>query len=197
LDLDRNIRPQVGITLASGGTADMGAYEGAEFIKSIASGNWHIASTWNYNRIPGNTDKVIIDTNHTVTVSTPDNTSQANSVEFRSGARILYLALGGCGWGCRFVILIVCRLCHCERSKAICWITGMGLQTPFHQSIRLPRYARNDKARRQRTSNTLSSIHQIGLQNSDSCLAMTECNPFLRELLGLVVTPSTDTDSLF
>jgi Concanavalin A-like lectin/glucanases superfamily/Right handed beta helix region len=74
LDLDRNPRPK-------GGKTDMGAYESnvnMNEIISIATGNWESNSTWNLERVPLATDKVILN-NHTVTVTT--NTAKAKIIE--------------------------------------------------------------------------------------------------------------------
>jgi Concanavalin A-like lectin/glucanases superfamily len=74
LDLDRKPRPQ-------GGKTDMGAYESnvnMNEIISIATGNWETPATWNLDRVPLATDKVILN-NHTVTVTT--NTAKAKNVE--------------------------------------------------------------------------------------------------------------------
>jgi hypothetical protein len=57
-------------------------------ITSIATGNWESATTWNLNRLPTNTDHVIIDTNHTVTVTTPD--ANAKKVETRGNAKVIF-----------------------------------------------------------------------------------------------------------
>jgi serine protease AprX len=57
-------------------------------ITSIATGNWENATTWNLNRLPTNTDHVIIDTNHTVTVTTPD--ANAKKVETRGNAKVIF-----------------------------------------------------------------------------------------------------------
>ncbi|MES2794655.1 MAG: LamG-like jellyroll fold domain-containing protein [Bacteroidota bacterium] len=75
LDLDRNTRPK-------GGKTDMGAYESninMNEIISIATGNWESNTTWNLNRIPLATDKVILNTPFSVTVTT--NTAKAKIVE--------------------------------------------------------------------------------------------------------------------
>lgn len=74
LDLERNPRPK-------GGKTDMGAYESninMNEIISIATGNWESNSTWNLDRIPLQTDKVIMN-GHTVTVTTPN--AKAKNVE--------------------------------------------------------------------------------------------------------------------
>ncbi|PWK26386.1 subtilase family protein [Arcicella aurantiaca] len=57
-------------------------------ITSVASGNWESPATWNLNRLPTNTDNVIIDTNHTVTVTTPD--ANAKKVETRGNAKVIF-----------------------------------------------------------------------------------------------------------
>ena len=75
LDLDRNPRPR-------GGKTDMGAYESninMNEIISIATGNWESNSTWNLNRVPLATDKVILNTPFSVTITT--NTAKAKIVE--------------------------------------------------------------------------------------------------------------------
>jgi hypothetical protein len=74
LDLDRNLRPK-------GGKTDMGAYESnvnLNEIISIINGNWETNSTWNLDRIPLETDKVIMN-GHTVTVTTA--TAKAKIIE--------------------------------------------------------------------------------------------------------------------
>ena len=57
-------------------------------ITSIATGNWENATTWNLNRLPTNADNVIIDANHTVTVTTPD--ANAKKVETRGNAKVIF-----------------------------------------------------------------------------------------------------------
>ena len=87
LDLDRNVRPK------DGGT-DMGAYEAIlnpNEIISIITGNWESNSTWNLNRIPLFTDKVIVN-GHQVTVTT--NAARAKNLEYKTGAILRYLSGG-------------------------------------------------------------------------------------------------------
>jgi trimeric autotransporter adhesin len=55
-------------------------------ITSITTGNWESASTWNLGRVPLVTDKVIIDQNHIVTVTS--NAATAKNVEYKIGANI-------------------------------------------------------------------------------------------------------------
>jgi hypothetical protein len=55
-------------------------------ITSITTGNWESITTWNLGRVPLATDRVVIDQNHTVSITT--NGAIAKSVEYRSGATI-------------------------------------------------------------------------------------------------------------
>ncbi len=92
LDLDRNPKPK-------GGKTDMGAYESnvnMNEIISIITGNWESNSTWNLNRIPLPTDKVIMN-GHQVTVTT--NTARAKDLEYKTGAILRYLSGGGLRFG--------------------------------------------------------------------------------------------------
>jgi hypothetical protein len=57
-------------------------------ITSIVSGNWESFTTWNLNRLPTAADDVVIDANHTVTVTTPD--ANAKKIETRNNAKIIY-----------------------------------------------------------------------------------------------------------
>ena len=87
LDLDRNPRPR-------GGKTDMGAYESnvnMNEIISIATGNWESNSTWNLNRVPLATDKVIMN-GHTVTVTT--NTAKAKIIEQKPSSDLKFNAGG-------------------------------------------------------------------------------------------------------
>jgi Right handed beta helix region len=87
LDLDRNVRPK------DGGT-DIGAYEvivNPNEIISIITGNWESNDTWNLNRLPLATDKVIVN-GHQVTVTT--NTARAKNLEYKTGAILRYLSGG-------------------------------------------------------------------------------------------------------
>jgi hypothetical protein len=87
LDLDRNPRPK-------GGKTDMGAYESNVNMNEIiskATGNWETTTTWNLERIPLLTDKVILN-GHQVTVTT--NTARAKDLEYKTGAILRYLAGG-------------------------------------------------------------------------------------------------------
>jgi hypothetical protein len=87
LDLDRNLRPK-------GGKTDMGAYESSinlNEIISIANGNWETTTTWNLERIPLPTDKVILN-GHQVMVTT--NTARAKELEYKAGGILRYLAGG-------------------------------------------------------------------------------------------------------
>jgi hypothetical protein len=82
--LDRNLRPK-------GGKTDMGAYESninMNEIISIATGNWESNSTWNLDRLPLPTDKVILN-GHQVTVTT--NAARAKDLEYKVGAVLRYL----------------------------------------------------------------------------------------------------------
>jgi Concanavalin A-like lectin/glucanases superfamily len=87
LDLDRNPRPR-------GGKTDMGAYESninQNEIISKATGNWETTTTWNLERLPLATDKVILN-GHQVTVTT--NTARAKDLEYKTGAVLRYLSGG-------------------------------------------------------------------------------------------------------
>jgi hypothetical protein len=87
LDLDRNPRPK-------GGKTDMGAYESnvnMNEIISIITGNWESNTTWNLDRIPLFTDKVIVN-GHQVTVAT--NAARAKDLEYKTGAILRYLSGG-------------------------------------------------------------------------------------------------------
>lgn len=57
-------------------------------ITSIASGNWETAGTWDLNRLPTTADNVIIDANHTVTVTTPE--ANAKKVETRNNGKVIF-----------------------------------------------------------------------------------------------------------
>lgn len=57
-------------------------------ITSIATGNWESPATWNLNRLPTAADDVVIDANHTVTVTTPD--ANAKKVETRSNGKVIF-----------------------------------------------------------------------------------------------------------
>jgi serine protease AprX len=57
-------------------------------IRSVTSGNWEDAATWNLNRVPLTTDNAVIDNNHNVTITT-DN-ANANKVETRSNAKLIH-----------------------------------------------------------------------------------------------------------
>ena len=84
LDLERNPRPK-------GGKTDMGAYESnvnMNEIISIITGNWESNTTWNLNRIPLPTDKVIVN-GHQVTVTT--NTARVKDLEYKTGAILRYV----------------------------------------------------------------------------------------------------------
>jgi Concanavalin A-like lectin/glucanases superfamily/Right handed beta helix region len=87
LDLDRNPKPR-------GGKTDMGAYESnvnMNEIISIATGNWEAPGTWNLERVPLATDKVILN-NHTVTVTTPN--AKAKNVEQKPSSNLRFNAGG-------------------------------------------------------------------------------------------------------
>lgn len=60
----------------------------AGVITSILSGNWETPTTWNLNRVPTTADNVIIEANHTVTVTTND--ANAKKVETRSNAKVIF-----------------------------------------------------------------------------------------------------------
>lgn len=57
-------------------------------ITSIATGNWETAATWDLNRLPTTADNVIIDANHTVTVTTPD--ANAKKVETKNNGKVIF-----------------------------------------------------------------------------------------------------------
>ena len=57
-------------------------------IASVASGNWETPATWNLNRVPTTADNVIIEANHTVTVTTND--ANAKKVETRSNGKVIF-----------------------------------------------------------------------------------------------------------
>jgi predicted outer membrane repeat protein len=66
-------------------------------ITSIKTGNWEDASTWDLNRIPILTDLVIIDQNHTVTLTgtgNAKNLSQRSNAKLRMAATTTRLRLG-------------------------------------------------------------------------------------------------------
>jgi len=87
LDLDRNPRPR-------GGKTDMGAYESNVNMNEIiskATGNWETTTTWNLERLPLPTDKVILN-GHQVTVTT--NAARAKDLEYKAGAFLRYLSGG-------------------------------------------------------------------------------------------------------
>jgi hypothetical protein len=87
LDLDTNPRPK-------GGKTDMGAFESNVNMNEIiskATGNWETTTTWNLERLPLATDKVILN-GHQVTVITPN--ARAKDLEYKTGAILRYLAGG-------------------------------------------------------------------------------------------------------
>ncbi|MCU0470793.1 MAG: hypothetical protein MUF58_19580, partial [Arcicella sp.] len=87
LDLDTNPRPK-------GGKTDMGAFESNVNMNEIiskATGNWETTTTWNLERLPLATDKVILN-GHQVTVITPN--ARAKDLEYKAGAILRYLAGG-------------------------------------------------------------------------------------------------------
>jgi hypothetical protein len=57
-------------------------------ITSVASGNWEIPATWDLARIPNAVDKVVINDNHNVTVTT--NAAAAKKIEYKSNAKIIF-----------------------------------------------------------------------------------------------------------
>ena len=57
-------------------------------ITSVISGNWETPATWNLNRVPTTADNVIIEANHTVTVTTND--ANAKKVEARSNGKVIF-----------------------------------------------------------------------------------------------------------
>lgn len=57
-------------------------------ITSVVSGNWETPPTWDLNRLPTVADNVIINNNHTVTVTTPN--ANAKKVETRSNAKVIF-----------------------------------------------------------------------------------------------------------
>ena len=85
-DLDENLRRY------NGGSVDMGAYEyqgnpTATLVISVASGNWESNSTWDIGRVPTLGDYVIIDQNHTISLSTEAN---AKNLEYRGSGTIQF-----------------------------------------------------------------------------------------------------------
>ena len=85
-DLDGNLRRY------NGGSVDMGAYEyqgnpTATLVISVASGNWESNSTWDIGRVPTLGDYVIIDQNHTISLSTEAN---AKNLEYRGSGTIQF-----------------------------------------------------------------------------------------------------------
>jgi surface protein len=58
-------------------------------VVSIVNGNWENANTWNFNRVPLITDNVIINTGHTVNVTT--NSANARKVEYKANAIINFV----------------------------------------------------------------------------------------------------------
>jgi Concanavalin A-like lectin/glucanases superfamily len=86
-DLERNLRPK-------GGKTDMGAFESNVNMNEIiskATGNWETTTTWNLDRLPLPTDKVILN-GHQVTVTT--NAARAKDLEYKTGAILRYLSGG-------------------------------------------------------------------------------------------------------
>jgi hypothetical protein len=59
--------------------------------KIIANGNWETTTTWNLNRLPLATDKVILN-GHNVMIGT--NLARAKDLEYKAGAILRYLAGG-------------------------------------------------------------------------------------------------------
>jgi Concanavalin A-like lectin/glucanases superfamily len=87
LDFDRNPRPR-------GGKTDMGAFESninQNEIISIVDGNWESNSTWNLDRLPLATDKVILN-GHNVMIGT--NLARAKDLEYKTGAILRYVSGG-------------------------------------------------------------------------------------------------------
>ncbi|PWK21641.1 delta endotoxin-like protein [Arcicella aurantiaca] len=74
-----------GLTCLSSQSTNITVNVGSIII-SIASGDWENASTWNLNRVPSSTDFVVIDSSHTVTISTANAT--ANKLAYRQNAQI-------------------------------------------------------------------------------------------------------------
>ncbi|PWK16940.1 parallel beta helix pectate lyase-like protein [Arcicella aurantiaca] len=87
-DLDENQRRY------TGGRVDMGAYEfqgraTASLVISVHSGNWESNSTWDIGRVPQLGDYVIIDNNHTITLST---SGIAKNLEYRGTGQVKFNA---------------------------------------------------------------------------------------------------------
>jgi len=85
-DLDGNLRR------FAGSRVDIGAYEyqgtpTSTLIISVVSGNWESNSTWDIGRVPVLGDYVIIDQNHTVTLTTEAN---AKSLEYRGTGNLKF-----------------------------------------------------------------------------------------------------------
>jgi serine protease AprX len=57
-------------------------------ITSVATGNWETPATWDLNRLPTSADNVIINNNHTVTVT--GNDANAKKVETRANGKVIF-----------------------------------------------------------------------------------------------------------
>jgi hypothetical protein len=82
-------------------TARVINYEGAyathlvneDVIYSISSGNWENATTWSGGRIPRATDRVVIDINHTITVSA--NNNDLKNITMCNNGKLIYSSTTG------------------------------------------------------------------------------------------------------
>lgn len=56
--------------------------------KSIKTGNWEDASTWDLNRTPSEIDRVVIDDNHIITITS--NNARAKNIEYKNNSSLIY-----------------------------------------------------------------------------------------------------------
>ncbi len=63
--------------------------EAGPIVSIINGGNWESALTWNFNRVPSTTDDVIINTGHTVNITTSN--ANAHKVEYKANAIINFI----------------------------------------------------------------------------------------------------------
>jgi Subtilase family/FG-GAP-like repeat/Ig-like domain CHU_C associated len=71
------------ITCTSSKTTDVSVFVG-NVVTSIINGNWENTATWDLSRIPLSSDFVIINNNHTVTIT--GSNAKAKNVEYKSGS---------------------------------------------------------------------------------------------------------------
>jgi uncharacterized Zn ribbon protein len=76
------------VTCESAKSADVTVTIGDIVISIITGGAWNDPATWDVARVPLATDKVIIDTNHTVIVT--DMNAIAKSLEYRTNAKVTF-----------------------------------------------------------------------------------------------------------